>query len=379
MSDLKTKNYSDLELIVGHKNYYKSSKSGIIYYKDQLLGKFSTKETSIQKAKYAVEIRRQQALHGVDLSEAKRKIVKVTNPKIKDIWNEIVEQKRIENSKGTIVGYIKSWNHGFGEFFKDKHVDFFTEGNLNKFRLWYIETKPTRHAEKTVIHLKMLIRYCFEKRYLRVLPDLTKVSTLHEIIEKNAKRETGNRVYDENTEVMPLLISAKEVSSKDFINTRTYLAILLAVRCGLRKMEALNLLWDKVDFSKDQFTVRSTKNHKWRTIPMIQSVKDAFLEQAKFSKEISIFVFPMLSDPKKCISSQILDKSWNVAKTKAGIIGRAKFHCLRRTCATRMGEAGVPPISACQLLDQSLVVYQKVYSIPSQKSLAEMMRKIYEK
>lgn len=379
MSDLKTKNYSDLELIVGHKNYYKSSKSGIIYYKDQLLGKFSTKETSIQKAKYAVEIRRQQALHGVDLSEAKRKIAKVTNPKIKDIWNEIVEQKKVESAYSTLQTYKKSWSHGFGEFFGDRNVDALTEVNLNKFRTWYLENKPTRHADKTVIHLKMLCRYCFAKKYLRELPDFTKLSTLPDIIEKNTQRQTGNRVYDEKTEVLPLLSASKEVSPNDYINTRTYLAVLLAVRCGLRKMEALKLQWDKVDFEKDQFTVRSTKNHKWRTIPMINSVKDAFLEQAKFSKNKSIFVFPMPSDPKKCLTPQILDKAWNVAKRKAGIIGRAKFHCLRRTCATRMGEAGVPPISACQLLDQSLAIYQKVYSIPSQKSLADMMKKIYEK
>lgn len=373
-----TKKYSDLKAVVGHRNYYQSEKSGIIYYKDPLLGKFSTKETTIQRAKRAVDIRRQMVLDGKDLSSAKRNVMKVTNPPVKDIWDEYIIKWKAKNSApNTMKNYNKSWTSGFGEFFKDRRVDSFNEKTLNDFCDWYMKNKSDRLVEVTVVHLKILIRAAFEKKIIKEIPKFKMLDELVELIDVKSNREKHERVYDEVTEVLPLLTKAKTSSSHEYLNARAYLAIVLGVRCGLRKGEVISLKKEYLDFENDEFKVRSTKNYTWRKVPMMPIVKEAFLWQLKFTGN-SEFIFPMPSNPKKNISSQILDKCWNNVKEAAEIKGSAWFHDLRRTCATRMGEAGIVPQIASKILDHTVEEYMKTYFKPQKNSLKNELEKMME-
>lgn len=369
-----TKKYSDLKSIVGHKNFYQSEKSGIIYYKDSLLGKFSTKETTIQRAKRAVDIRRQQVLDGKDLTQARRNVMKITNPQIKEIWAEFVKDKATTKSKGTIITYNTSWKL-LKEFFGEKNINDINEKNLVEFKNWYIKNHYQRLVERTVIHIKGFIKFCHDNKIIREIPRTKMLDDLVEFIDVKSNRQPHEKVYS-SQEVDLLLKNARDCSGQDYINVRTYLAILIGVRCGLRKHEILGLKWNDVDYGTGWLNIESTKNSTWRKFPLTDEVISAFKEQEKFSRSISEFVFPMPSESGKTISSQILDKHWVKVKEMSGIKGVAKFHDLRKTCVTNLIEAGISSDQISKLLDHSVAELHKTYYKITNKFKDEFLERI---
>ena len=101
---------------------------------------------------------------------------------------------------------------------------------------------------------------------------------------------------------------------------------------------------------------------------------EAFQIQKQFTD--SVWVFPMPSDPTRHISSQVFDKVWFKCRSLAGVTGR--YHDLRHTFATKTAEDGWPPVVACEVLDQSLAIYQKTYCKPSQESKTKWMLKTFD-
>ena len=144
----------------------------------------------------------------------------------------------------------------------------------------------------------------------------------------------------------------------------------------MRKMEAGKLKRESVDIQKKVLRVWSFKNHEWREIPLMPEVADAFKEHYKHVAK-SPWVFPMVTDPERHCSSQILDKGWYEARELAGIRGRLRFHDLRHTFATRTAEENWPPILACEILDMSLSVYQNTYCKGSLAKKDQLLRKTF--
>ena len=102
-----------------------------------------------------------------------------------------------------------------------------------------------RHAKKMVVHMRYFIKWCFKQKVMLNLPDLEILDNLHDLVEKKANRKPVMRIYDEKTEVQPMIAAAKEIS------TRALLMLLLGVRLGLRKnSEALSLTWNDVDLKR---------------------------------------------------------------------------------------------------------------------------------
>lgn len=380
MTDVKR--FSDIQAIPGHKNYYKSNRSGIIYYKDSTTPKFSTGESTIGRAKKVVETRKLGA-SGLSDSDVERKLLGITNPLIKSYWDELLEEKRPEISDSTMKKLGVSWNHGIKEFWGDKTISDITEDNVMKYKHWYLKNKGTRYAEKTIVHFKMVCKYILKKGVLLKLPDLTGLDDLDDLVSKLTRRKVAGRVYEEEAEVKVMLSTAQKISNKEYLNARAHLGILLGVRCGMRKMEAMCLKWENVDFKKRIIHVWSQKNHKWREVPMLDDILQAFTVQGVFTGVKSEWVFPMPSDRTKHITSQVFDKIWVAVKSKAKIKdwdtkNGARFHDLRHTFATRTAEDGWPPVAACKVLDMSLAIYQKVYAKPSTDKIAEMMKRTFD-
>lgn len=379
----EVKRASDLKTIEGHKNYYRSLKSGIIYYKDSKTPKFSTGETTIGKAKKVVE-EKKLLQAGMTPVSAKRTMQGITNPPITELYAEMVKEKTSDVKSTTAYNYMRDWRNAIQPFWGDKFAQDINENNLLKFKTWYLENRSTKYARKAIIHFKMHCKWLFKKKIIKVMPDLEMLNTIHATVEKNARRDVVGRVYDEKTEVLPMLEAAKSVSPHDYLCSRAHLAILLGVRCGMRKeSEVLKSKWENLDFKAKTLKVWSEKNHCWRTIPLIEEVIEAFRVQAKFTMALSEWVFPMPSDPKKHITGQVLDKVWTTVKEKAkirdwNVKGAARFHDLRHTCATRTAEFGWQPVVACEYLDMSLDIYQKTYCHPSTSSIAEMVKRTFE-
>lgn len=373
----KTQSAGSLKVIPGHKNYYRAS-NGMIYYKDSTTPKFSTKETAITRAKKVVETKKLEDL-GKSGSEIRRRTLGETNPLIENLWEEMVKEIEPDVLKSTLGNYSKDWNVVLKKFWDNKFALDLNEKNFLKFKSWYIENFPGRYARKTIVHFKKFCKWAQKKGYVKSLPDFEILSAIHETTEKFARREKVGRVYKEKTEVLPMIESASKISKDEYLCSMATLGVLLGVRCGLRKMEAMKLKWENVDPKNKSMRVWSTKNHKWRTVPLIDEVLKAFTVQSVFSGVKSPWVFPMRSDAKRHISSQLFDKLWVRVKKKAEIKGRARFHDLRHTFATLTAETGWPPVVACEVLDQSLDVYQKIYCHPSDESIAAQMARTFEK
>lgn len=371
------KRSSDLKAIPGHRNYYRSS-SGIIYYKDAQLGKFSTGETTISRARKVVEKKKLEA-GGKTEAMSKRSIMGVSNPMLSVLWGEMLAEISNDVIHSTLGNYNKDWKIVLSKFWGEKFVYDLNDKNFIEFKSWYLENHKGRYARKTIVHFKKFCKWLQKKGFVRSLPDFSLLTAIHETTEKFAKREKVGRVYDEDSEIKPILAAAKKISSKESICAMTTLGILLGVRCGLRKMEAMKLKWENIDMKKKIIRVWSQKNHKWRSVPIIDEVMAALTVQSVFTALGSTWVFPKFSNSKEHVSSQIFDKYWIRAKKAAKIGGRARFHDLRHTFATLTAEKGWPPVVACEVLDQSLDVYQKIYCHPSEESIAAMMARTFNK
>jgi integrase len=365
-----------LKAIPGHKNYYRKFTNGIpgvIVYKDASIPKFSTRETNITKAKRAVDIRRQQLFEGKTLSTAKRDVMKVTNPLISELWAEMLEEKKQEVTPGTLGTWDRSYRMAFGEFYKQKHIQDINIRSITLFKSWYLQHRGTKHSKKMLVHFKYFLKWCVKHKVMREMPDLEALANLHEVVEKRAARVPVGRVYDEKTEIIPMLQQAQKIS-----NT-AYLGILLAVRCGMRKMEIMQLQWYNIDLKKMKIKVWSSKNGKWREVPIVPDIQAALWTQKTNQLDKTPWVFPMKSLPSAHQSGQLFDKYWVDVKAAAEIKGRARFHDLRHTFATRTAEDGWPPVIAYKVLDMSPDIYNKVYCKPSSQSIADVFEKTYEK
>ena len=111
--------------------------------------------------------------------------------------------------------------------------------------------------------------------------------------------------------------------------------ILLLLLSGLRKSEAMRIPWKDVNFGKEYFTVRDTKNGYDHSVPMSKGIEHVF-ERRKAAVQESPWVFPArrgvghMTEPKSQL--QRICQASGVNFT---------FHDLRRTFATHADINGV--------------------------------------
>lgn len=388
---VKTKNpdvvhtkLNQLAAVEGHQNYYVNLISGKISYKKGAGKWIHTGETRIMSAQKIVQERLLSMEKGVSPSEAKRRITGVKDGSITQYYNELMELKEVESKPSTMRTYWRSFNQGFGPFWKDKTVSEITHANVLQYKAWYLKNHPKRHFEHTLIHLGMLFRYMHKMGYLSKIPDLTPLDSVQEVTDRNSKRQKPGRVLrpDEEKKLIAALPKIethykKGGTTKDhkaMLTSRASLAILLGLKAGMRKGEICVLPWKRIYEEAEYFWVWSDKNMTWRKIPWTKLLRKAFDEQFKFTGHTE-WVFPMPSDITKPLSPQVMDKVWIKVKKLAGIQGRLRFHDLRHTFATRTGEEGWPVSIACKVLDMSIPIYQKVYCKPSDEKISEWMNK----
>ncbi len=368
-SGLMTSGYSDLVRIPGHQYMYKNPKSGKIHYKGTH-GKFSCKTDKIGAAIRYRDEKIAEKFGPAAKGKIERKKTGVINPLVADLWKELLKVKSSDITKSTMLTYNKNWTHGM-TFWHDMHAKDITSDNIVRYKLWYLENHPTRHALKTVIHFRALVRHAHAQGCCR-LPDMSALDTLNDTVNKTAKREKVGRVYTD-AEISAIIKACGQVKT-NALAVRARRGILLGAFAGLRKNEALSLKWENIDFKKGILRIWSQKNHKWREVPMLKVIGEAL---SLGGKEPGAYVFPMPTNKARPISSQIFDKVWVEVKGLAEISGRARFHDLRHTFATKTAEDGWPPISACDVLDMSLITYQKIYAKPSMKNKAEWMSRTF--
>ncbi len=128
---------------------------------------------------------------------------------------------------------------------------------------------------------------------------------------------------------------------------RDYFLLLLFT--GLRRQEAIELTWDRVDLKAKTITISDTKNHHTHVLPLSDFLLNLFKNRKAESEPDSIFVFPgdgktgYNVEPRK-VMKKIIDQS-SVTFT---------LHDLRRTFITVAESLDIPAYALKRLLNHKM-------------------------
>jgi integrase len=127
----------------------------------------------------------------------------------------------------------------------------------------------------------------------------------------------------------------------------------ILIHTGLRLEECLGMKWADVDFKKEVFKVKNTKNHKDHILPMTEATKDVLTR--RYEEKISEkYVFPSpLSANKPVTEHKPMTASRTFDRLSEEIGFEFTAHDLRRTVATVASDLGYDLNAIGQLLNHS--------------------------
>jgi len=274
------------------------------------------------------------------------------------LWGEMLAQKSGQWKKATLQTYNKSWNVVFSRFWGSHYPKEITQAEILVFKSWYLKEFPTREPSKIKIHLKVFLDYLAVNGLISSPPDLKCLDDLVKISLRNSRRVKVGRA------LTPAEFDSLAEAAVFYAPEWAGSVVLLAMSTGMRKMEILDRSGFKWSPDNMMLKVWSQKNSKWREIPLKWGLSQFF-----GSKILNYLTIGRKFTP------QAFDSHWIKIKKSAGIKGRLRFHDLRHTLASRSAEAGWSPVTACDILDMSLAVYQKIYAKPSFASKEELFNK----
>lgn len=136
--------------------------------------------------------------------------------------------------------------------------------------------------------------------------------------------------------------SGKHLAKGD--NRRTKLswqaigAVRILLLTGARLSEVTGLKWSEVDQAAGTLALPDRKGGKRKPHPVSKAAMDAIAALPKTKG--SSFVFPRTTDPKRPISSEVMESAWQRIRWRAGIED-VHLHDLRHTIGTYAAQAGV--------------------------------------
>ena len=186
---------------------------------------------------------------------------------------------------------------------------------------------------------------------------------------KKLSEPKGRVRYLDDKERVKLLATCRKSDSANL-----YPLVVLALSCGARVGELLDLQWRDVDLNQGRATLHNTKNGERRSISIKGKAHLALKEHSKIKRLDTDQVFPSVNGIKRYDYSQ----PFREAVKQAEIID-FRFHDLRHTCASylAMNGASIPEIAAV-LGHKSWAVTQR-YSHLSDSHISDVVERMNER
>jgi len=277
-------------------------------------------------------------------------------------FDELIHHKKVSFEKlcRTYIGTYakpnkKSWKrdvHSIKNLFK-----FFGEFKIDQISSWHVEQYKSKRAKDNT-YRGTVISKATVNRELICLKKMFSKAIDWDLIKENPTK--GVKLYKE--ELKPFRVVTPEEFEAVCNHASDYLKpiLLTAYNTGMRYSEVLSLKWSDINFNEGFITVTETKNGKYRTIPINETLKKTLLNMKELTDSSIVFTKGN-GEPVKDIR-----KSFNNAIKNSGV-DKFVFHDLRHSFASRLVMKGVDLITVQQLLGHSSIVMTERYSHPSSK------------
>jgi integrase len=139
-----------------------------------------------------------------------------------------------------------------------------------------------------------------------------------------------------------------------------YLALVLALTTGARRMEVMSLRWGQIDFARKVITLHDTKNGERRSLPLVGEAFTLLQARSKVRNLKDDRIFPPTAKARK---AEYLDlrAPWEDALKAAGIAD-FHWHDLRHTAASYLAMSGVSLVEIAKVLGHRTLAMVARYS-----------------
>ncbi|MBR3676592.1 MAG: site-specific integrase [Alphaproteobacteria bacterium] len=297
------------------------------------------------------------------------------NMTVDEFYNQYeVTQKGVKSDKGVINERQNYDNH------IKKHIGYLPLNcvridEVEKIKQTMLETKKasgeSKYAPATINHVLKLIRHLFNMAIARGKISTNPMDNIDLLPVDNERLRFLS--HDEAALLLQELNKIKVTGQHTFgyeyykrhQTNQTYEIAVIALNCGCREGELFNLRAADVNFSTGFLTIRKTKNHKSRNLPltndMIEILKRRIVE-LQLTGEQHIFQ-SYTGSPIYELSDQyqeIADRLFNQNITDRQL--RVVFHTLRHTFASWLVMAGVDLYTVKELLGHKTLAMTMRYA-----------------
>ena len=209
-------------------------------------------------------------------------------------------------------------------------------------------------------------------RYLAMLRSIFRFSVAQGFSDQDPsrsiklRREVPVKLYEVTHEFIGRLGNAVRWLEKSDPNTAFLVELLLLT--GMRIGEALSLLWNDVDFSTRQITLRRTKTGKARHVPISGDCLTLLAQRIEMTADFSRDNWVFSSSRNNSHMTRPV-RPWKQACQAVGLPPSLRFHDLRHIFASLCVKEGIPLFTVQGLLGHSSIRMTSRYAALASEDL----------
>ncbi|MES2662972.1 MAG: integrase family protein [Pseudomonadota bacterium] len=257
-------------------------------------------------------------------------------------------KSRVNLKKSTIQDYRRTFKFYLGDWLNKPLIEISKDMVEAKFRKIGEET-PSQ-ANKTMRNFRAIVNYAMVKYEDSNGDSIFKTNPVSRLTQLRSwyrvnRRNTLIKHYD----LAPWYESVMNLKNDTIAPNREAVRdfLLLVLFTGLRRSEAANLIWSRVDFKDRTLIVTDTKNHIDHTLPLTTFLYDLLWQRKQIATTNYVFANELgkggLTDPKKQIRNVVNESGVSFT-----------VHDLRRTFITIAESLDISVYSLKRLLNHKM-------------------------